>query len=183
MSAVFLVGFMGAGKSSVGLALADRLGWPFEDLDSRIERDLGCSIAEIFRASGEAEFRRLEREMLQKVLQELTGDAGRVVGLGGGAFAQSENAALLESSGVLTIFLDAPAEELWRRCVKQAQDQGLERPLLQSFEQFRKLFESRLGSYRKAVVRIETGGRTVTEIVNEISEMSSLKNLHSEKEG
>jgi shikimate kinase len=168
--AVFLVGFMGAGKSSVGRALGKKLNCAFEDLDDRIERTEGRTIAEIFRASGEAEFRRVERHALRQVLEELVSDEIRVVGLGGGAFVQRENAELLGARGVLTVFLDAPVEELWQRCVKQAGEQGLHRPLLQSLEQFQKLFDSRRDRYLRASLRIETGGRTVDAIAREIAE-------------
>ena len=122
--AVVLVGFMGAGKSSVGAALSRHLGWPFEDLDERIQARAQRSIEQIFRQSGEAEFRRMEHEALRSLVGELSGSA-RIVALGGGAFTQEKNAALLEEAGLSTIFLDAPAEELFRRCQLQA----LERPV------------------------------------------------------
>src|SRR5579862_7206074 len=92
--AVVLVGFMGAGKSSVGAALSRRLGWPFEDLDERIQAREQRSIEQIFRESGEAEFRRLEHQALRSLVGEL--DSAKVVALGGGAFAQAINASLLE---------------------------------------------------------------------------------------
>src|ERR1700722_16870699 len=123
--AVFLVGFMGAGKSSVGRSLARRLGWSFEDLDDRIEAHARRSVPEIFRDLGETEFRRLETTSLRELLSEL-GAGPRVVALGGGAFAQPENAALLEHAGVPVIFLDGSAEELFRRCEQERRG----RPLL-----------------------------------------------------
>lgn len=181
--AIFLVGFMGAGKSSVGRALAGSLNFEFEDLDDRIERIEGRSIAEIFRTAGEAEFRRIERKALRQILQELAGGEMKVVGLGGGAFVQPENAEQLESAGVLTVFLDAPVAELWQRCVKQAEEQGLSRPLLQSAEQFGLLCDQRRSSYIKATLRIETGGRTVAEIAREIAEVMKNQKLGREKEG
>ena len=182
---VFLVGFMGAGKSSVGRALGEKLNCAFEDLDDRIERSEGRAIAEIFRVSGEVEFRRGERTALRRVLEEFAADKTRVVivGLGGGAFVQRENAELLGVSGVLTVFLDAPVEELWQRCLKQASKQGLSRPLLQSLEQFKKLFDGRRAGYLKASLRIETGGRTVDAVAREIAEAIRLKNRRPKKEG
>jgi shikimate kinase len=180
---VFLVGFMGAGKSSVGRALSQTLNCVFEDLDDRIERREGRSITEIFGTSGEIEFRRAEREALRQVLQELGAEEIRIVGLGGGAFVQAENAALLEADGVLTVFLDAPVKELWQRCVKQAKEQGLKRPLLQSLEQFQMLFESRRSGYLKAALRVETGGRKVAAIAREIAQAIRLKGLQLKKEG
>jgi shikimate kinase len=174
---------MGAGKSSVGRALGEKLNCAFEDLDDRIERSEGRAIAEIFRASGEAEFRRVERTALRTLLEGLASDETRNVGLGGGAFVQKENAELLGASEVLTVFLDAPVEELWQRCAKQASEQGLSRPLLRSLEQFKKLFDGRRAGYLKASLRIETGGRTVDAVARKIAEAIRLKNRRPKKEG
>ena len=183
MPAIFLVGFMGAGKSSVGRALGTRLQCGFEDLDDRIERRQGRSIAEIFRTSGEIEFRRMEREALLELLQELPGGETRVVGLGGGAFVQADNAALLKDAGVLTVFLDAPAKDLWQRCVSQAEKHELKRPLLQSVEQFRQLWERRRPHYLKAGLRIETSGRTVAAVAREIAAAIKPNRAQRAKEG
>ncbi len=159
-----MVGFMGAGKTSVGRSLGRRLGWDFEDLDDRIQARAGRSIAEIFRDLGEAEFRSLENTSLRELLGEL--DAGpRVVALGGGAYAQPGNAALLESAGVHVIFLDGSAEELFRRCEREQR----ERPLLQDVKQFRELYEQRRPSYLKASRRIETTGKQIDAIAAEVA--------------
>ncbi|MGE5052697.1 MAG: shikimate kinase [Acidobacteriota bacterium] len=174
--AVFLVGFMGAGKSSVGAALGRRLNWIFEDLDDRIERRERRTVAQIFRESGEPAFRRAERSALHDVLEGIHNQA-RVVALGGGAFVQSGNAELLKSSGVPIIFLDAPVEELWERCCRQANEAAAERPLLRSLEQFRELHEQRRANYSEASLTIETGGRTVDEIADEIAAKLGLKML------
>ncbi len=168
---------MGAGKSSVGRALGQRLNWVFEDLDDRIEARVGRTVAEIFRDSGEDEFRRAERAALEQVLGELRGGVARIVALGGGAFVQKENAALLEASSVPTIFLDAPVEDLWQRCCRQASESGAERPLLRSLEQFRRLCQTRRGSYSKATLKIQTGGRAVDAIAAEIAEKLGLKEI------
>jgi shikimate kinase len=167
---VLLVGFMGAGKSTVGRALAARLDCAFEDLDQRIERREGRTVPEIFRDSGEAQFRRAERAALRELLDELREGVKKVVAVGGGAFAQVKNAGLIEASGVPTVFLDAPVEELWRRCCEQARDQGTQRPLLNSLENFRKLYEARRPRYLKAAHRQETGGKDFNGIVAEIVE-------------
>ena len=176
-NAVFLVGFMGAGKSSVGIALGRQLNWSFEDLDDRIQRREGRTVAEIFRDSGEPEFRSAEHRALQHVLDELRGGQSRIIALGGGAFVQKNNAALLLASKVPTVFLDAPVDELWRRCCEQAQASGAERPLLGSPEQFRKLFTARHRHYAKAAVRIDTGNRAVEAIAAEIAKMLRLKKI------
>lgn len=168
---------MGAGKSSVGRALGERLNWVFEDLDDRIERREGRSIAEIFRDSGELEFRRAEREALREVLQELRRGASRIVALGGGAFVQERNARLLSDAGATTLFLDAPVEELWERCWRQANELGAERPLLGSKDQFRELHQVRRKKYSAASARFETAGRSVDVIADEIVKKLNLRKI------
>ena len=176
-SALFLVGFMGAGKTSVGQTLAEHLNWAFEDLDRRIERRERRTVPEIFRDSGESEFRRAEHDALREVLEEVRGGAVKVVALGGGAFVQDDNAALLKASGVLTVFLDAPVEELWRRCCHQSGTAEPERPLLRSMDKFRELHDTRRGSYLRASSKIQTGNRTLNEIAAEIVETLGLKKM------
>jgi shikimate kinase len=176
--AVFLVGFMGAGKTSVGRALAQRLNWIFEDLDDRIERREARTVPEIFRISGEPEFRRAERDALREVLEELKGSgAARIVALGGGAFVQPAIAALLDAARVPAIFLDAPVEELWRRCQEQAGMLGTERPLLGSRDRFAELYRTRREGYMQAARKIDTSGRGVETIAEEIASTLSEKKL------
>jgi shikimate kinase len=176
-TALFLVGFMGAGKTSVGRALAGRLNWTFEDLDERIERREQRTVSEIFRDSGEPEFRRAEHAALQSVLEEIRSGAVKIVALGGGAFVQEQNSALLRASGVPTVFLDARVEELWRRCCAQAKEAGTERPLLSSIDQFRQLYEARRPGYLRASLGVQTGHRTLDEIASEIAEALALKKI------
>jgi shikimate kinase len=162
--AVILVGFMGAGKSSVGRVLAEHLGWTFEDLDDRIERREKQRVAEIFRNTGEAGFRHAEHEALKELLQELRNGSEKVVALGGGAFVQESNIRLIEAANLPTIFLDAGVEELWGRCQRQSEKEEMERPLLGGVEGFRKLYEKRRPHYLRASLRQETGGKAVAEI-------------------
>jgi shikimate kinase len=168
LRAVVLIGFMGAGKSSVGRAVGEELAWTFEDLDERIERRERRKVAEIFRDSGEAEFRRAESAALKEMLSELRTGTERIVALGGGAFVEEENVRLIEAGGVSTVFLDAGVEELWQRCRQQALRQEIERPLLSSMERFRELYEARRPHYLKASLRQETGGKTVAEVAAEV---------------
>ncbi len=177
LRAVILIGFMGAGKSSVGRALSDQLGWTFEDLDERIERREQRKVPEIFRDSGEFEFRRAEHSALRDLLKELHAGAERIVALGGGAFVQERNARLIEAGKVPTVFLDADAEELWRRCREQTEQQGMERPLLGSLEGFRELYKARRPHYLKASFRQETGGKTVEQIASEVIQVLGLDQL------
>jgi shikimate kinase len=169
--AVFLVGFMGAGKSSAGRALARQLDWLFEDLDERIQAREQRSIEQIFRESGEPEFRRAEQDALGELLAEL-GPSPRVVALGGGAFARAENRALLERAGAPVVFLDAPVEELFRRCQQERQ---VERPLRRDPEQFRRLYEARRPHYLAASLRIETGGKEIDTVAAEVARALGLE--------
>ena len=162
--AIFLVGFMGAGKTSVGKILARRLGWVFEDLDHRIEAREGRTVEQIFRESGEADFRRIETAALRELLEGL-GSAHRVVALGGGAFPQPENAALLGPPDLASVFLDGPVEELFRRCHKQ----DVDRPLRGTLEGFQQLYQLRRPLYMKATVYVDTCGKDVEAVANEVS--------------
>ena len=167
---MFLVGFMGAGKSSVGRVLAQRLQWLFEDLDDRIERRERRTVPQIFRSAGEQEFRRAEQDALRELLEELrSGGAARIVALGGGAFVQPANAALLKAARVPIVFLDAPVEELWQRCQRQAGTQATERPLLSSIARFAELYRARREAYLRATQRIETAGRTIEAVAEGIA--------------
>jgi shikimate kinase len=177
VSIVFLVGFMGAGKSTVGRALGRQLNWLFEDLDDRIERAEKRRVAEIFRDSGEPDFRRAEHAALRQVLEEHKGGVARVVALGGGAFVQKENAKLLQSAGVPTVFLEAPVDELWQRCRSEAEKNGTQRPLLSAFDEFRKLYRVRRKNYAKAMVRVETGDREIDAVTAEIVRRLGLKEI------
>ncbi|HTR68209.1 MAG TPA: shikimate kinase [Terriglobales bacterium] len=167
---IFLVGFMGAGKSTVGQALGNLLGWPFEDLDNRVEAREGRAIERIFAESGEPEFRRAEREALAELLAEADGSS-RVVALGGGAFVQAENAALISQSGALVVFLDGTADELYERC-RQGQP---ERPLRRSLEHFRQLYAARRPHYLKAALHVETGGKDIETVAAEVASKLGLR--------
>ena len=176
-TAIFLVGFMGAGKSSVGRALGLSLNWNFEDLDDHIQRREGRSVAEIFRQSGERHFRQSEHDSLKQILADLSASAGRIIALGGGAFIQQNNAEMLEEAKFPIVFLDAPVGELWRRCSQQAAECGFERPLLQNEEQFRRLYEDRRPGYSKASLMVDTSNRSVDAIAKEIVEKLDLKKI------
>ena len=163
--AIFLVGFMGAGKTTIGRALSESLGWRFEDLDDRIRAREHRSIPEIFAQSGEAEFRRSELAALRELLEEVRFGPPTIAALGGGAFVLQEVADLLEAAGGVTIFLDAPVEELWRRCSAD----GVARPLLRQKSDFEQLYQNRRPYYLRARLRVETGSRAIQEIVEQIT--------------
>jgi shikimate kinase len=175
-NAVFLVGFMGAGKTSVGRALGQQLNWLFEDLDDRIERCEGRTVPDIFRDSGESEFRRAEHAALQGLLEEVRRGASVVVALGGGTFAQDQNHNAIQASGIWTVFLDAPLPELWNRCTNQAES-GTKRPLQTSKSKFRETYNARLEYYRTASQKVETAGKEVEAIAAEIARTLGLKKI------
>ena len=160
---VLLVGFMGAGKTSVGKMLAEQLHWRFVDLDDLVVAREGRSIAQIFEQAGESGFRSRESAALQELLSELKSSGEAVVALGGGALSQPANQAAIEKSGFASFFLTAPIEQLFQRCVSQ----GLQRPLLKDLSAFSELFLSRLPQYSSAV-RIETLNRTIAEVCSEV---------------
>ncbi len=168
--AVFLVGFMGAGKTSVGQELAARLGWRFVDLDDRVEARERKSVAEIFRDLGEAAFRKAETLALRELLDELDHERPTVAALGGGAFVQDENAWLLAEAGDPMVFLDAPYEVLHQRCSPQ----GASRPLFLDEARFRELYETRRPHYLRAQLRVETTHQTVPQVATEIVERLKL---------
>jgi shikimate kinase len=176
--AVFLVGFMGAGKTSVGRALSRHLGWRFEDLDDRIQAREGRTVPEIFQQSGEAGFRQAERAALMDVLQQQTSGPPLIVALGGGAYAQEEIAALLAESGAMTVFLDASPDELWRRCATDV----VERPLRREEKEFRRLYDVRRPRYLQATLKVETSGRAIAEIVHEMASLLKLDHRVSGQE-
>jgi len=159
--AVFLVGFMGSGKSSVGQELARRLGWDFVDLDARIECRERQTVPEIFRDRGESGFRLAESSALRDLLSEPL-ERSRVVALGGGAFVQERNRELLRQWP--SVFLEAPVSELWQRSLTD----GVERPLREDPEQFARLYAERLPFYRQASVVVETTGKRLASICVEI---------------
>jgi len=169
--AVFLLGFMGAGKTSVGQALARRLHWRFVDLDQRIEMREGQTIAEIFARSGEEAFRRLETAELRAVLAELGQGAPAVVALGGGAPLREENAALLAACSAPQVFLDAPFEVVRQRC----RETVAARPLFGEEEPARRLYEARRPHYLKAQFRVDTVSRSVEQVAADIARALALE--------
>lgn len=164
VSLVCLVGFMGAGKTSVGRLLSRRLGWSFDDLDDRIVAQEGRSIAEIFRDSGEEAFRHAETAALRALLDG-PASSRRIIALGGGAIAEAENAQLLQAAGAAVVFLDAPVEELFRRCEREARS----RPLRRDLQQFRELYDQRRPFYATALCRIDTSAKDLETVAAEVA--------------
>lgn len=168
MGNIILTGFMGTGKSSVGKELALRLNYRYIDLDALIVAEAGISINEIFTRDGETAFRAIEA----RLLSSLKGEENMVLSTGGGAVIAGENRRVLRELGMV-INLVAPAEEILLR-LRHEHD----RPLLnndKSLERIRALIAHREPFYADADVRIETCGKTVAGIVDEI--LISLKRI------
>jgi shikimate kinase len=157
---IFFVGLMGAGKTTVGRAVARRLGRPFFDSDHEIEARTGARIPVIFELEGEAGFR--ERE--SQVIAELTAREAIVLATGGGAVLRPENRALLHERG-LVVYLRANPHDLWLRTRKDKN-----RPLLQTEDPKAKLealYSERDPLYREcAHFIVETGRPSVNGLVN-----------------
>ena len=145
---IYLVGFMGSGKSTIGRLLAERIGWRFVDLDAEIEAAERMRIVDIFETRGEAEFRRVEREKLREYVRWIECGRPAVLALGGGAIVQPENYALIENNGV-AIWLDCPFETVRRRV-----ETASHRPLARDPVGFAQLYETRRESYARADYRI-----------------------------
>ena len=160
---IYLLGFMGSGKTTVGGLLARELGWPFIDLDSTLEAGQGMSIREIFEHSGEPFFRELERA----ALTEVSKTSPAVIALGGGTFVQEPNAKFIRETGGATVWLDCPVDMLELRC------QGLTtRPLFRDSLSFQQLYLQRLPHYQQAEFRVATGGKAPQEVVSQILQLS-----------
>jgi shikimate kinase len=167
---VCLIGFMGAGKTTVGRGLAAQLHWNFVDLDDAIESFERASISDIFSRSGQASFRKSESEALRRVLE-----TGRreplVLAIGGGAFSKLENQQMLQAVRATIVFLSAPEEELWQRVNTQVE---VLRPLARDRVSFSQRLARRMPHFAKAHLAIETGGRSIAEVAQEIAERLGL---------
>lgn len=159
--AAVLIGFMGAGKSSVGRVVARRLGAELVDVDARIESAAGRNVGEIFASQGEEVFREMEKE----AIREAVSVPGRVVAVGGGAFLDPANRALLKGYAPV-VFLDASPETVIARLSRDAS-----RPLLQGGDRearVRELMDRRRPSYAEADVTVATDGLTVFQVAGRV---------------
>ena len=160
---IALLGLRGAGKSTVGEALARRLGVPFVELDTQVEKATGLSLGEIFQVHGEDYYRRAERQALERLLT----DAPQcVVATGGGIVTDPANFALLRGSAT-TVWLRAEPEDHWQRVIAQ----GDTRPMAdndRAFQDLRRILAEREPLYRQADVTVETSGRTTEQVTEEV---------------
>lgn len=162
MKNIFLTGFMGCGKTSVGRVLSERLGWTFVDLDQVIVDEAGTSIKEIFALQGEPAFRAIE----SRVLARIAALPAQVVSTGGGVVIAEANRAAMRNSGRI-VNLTATVEAIAARLTGDS-----ERPLLAgdaSADRIRGMLESREEFYADCDLRIDTTGRSVEAVADEIT--------------
>ncbi len=161
---IFLVGFMGAGKSTVGKILADKIGYEFLDEDKLIEDRAGTTIAEIFAEQGEPYFRDMESETTESLA---SGDK-QVIATGGGVVQRDRNWDAMKSNGI-TIYLKASVETIWERIKDDTT-----RPLLQvenPVETARELLSKRTPMYEKADIIVLTDNLTLEQAADEILDL------------
>lgn len=167
MKNIVLMGFMGAGKTTVGRKLAKALSWEFIDTDEWIEKEQGKKISDIFEESGETAFRDMETELL-KTLQKRNGHF--VLSIGGGMPVREENRALLQSLGTV-VYLKTSKEEIIRRV-----SGGKGRPLLAGGaleEKVTALMNARESIYKEtAQAEVVTDGKYPNGLVEELMELS-----------
>ena len=162
---IVLTGFMGAGKSTVGALLAERLGWRFMDTDALIEAQTRTTIAEIFAERGENAFRALETS----AVRDSAHVEHLVLALGGGAVeSEPTRNALANLDQACIVFLDAPLDVMVARCM--AQPNAAERPVLADRERLAKRLEGRLPHYRMAHLIVATRGLTPEAVADSILE-------------
>lgn len=157
---IYLVGFMASGKTTIGRALADRLGWQSEDIDDLIERRERLTIADIFAQRGEPYFRSVEKEIL-KLLQPLR---HVVIATGGGTFADPDNRALINFDGV-SVWIDVPLHELVQRIPLDGR-----RPLAANRAELERLYAARVETYQLAHVRVAAGSLPAPVVVDRVLE-------------
>jgi len=155
---IYLVGFMGAGKTTLAQALARRLDWRAEDVDALIEARERRSVVDIFARDGEPYFRSLERQVIFSLLPL----RHAVVATGGGTFVDPENRAAINADGV-SVWLDVPFEELLARIPPDGR-----RPLATDLTQMTRLYEGRRLAYEQAQIKLDAASLRTEELIEEL---------------
>lgn len=158
---VYLVGFMGSGKTTIARALAKRLDWRAIDIDHAVEQRERLPVADIFAKHGEPYFRIAERTALTEQL----GIRQAVVATGGGTFVDPQNRAMINADG-LSIWLDIPLERALSRVPADGR-----RPLAADRESFERLYHLRRAAYQHAHVRVDAGRQGVDALVEQLMDL------------
>ncbi len=159
---IFLTGYMGAGKSTIGRKLSFALGYRFVDTDKALEKHFKLKMSDIFSQKGEAVFRQEEERLIEKMAQRFN----YVVSTGGGTLTRTETFYTAQRAGLL-VYLKAPVEVLFERAIFSQKD----RPLLNTEDPetlFKKRFESREPYYSRADFTVETNDRSSEAVVKDI---------------
>jgi shikimate kinase len=143
---IYLVGFMGSGKTTIGRMYAEEIGWRFADLDDDIEAQQRASISDLFERFGEEEFRRIESDAIWKRIHLIRRGMPTVLALGGGAFTRSQNVEMLTDNGI-TVWIDTE---------------------LDVAELFERLYYERRSFYEKAEVHVHVRGDDSRDAVNQL---------------
>jgi XRE family transcriptional regulator, aerobic/anaerobic benzoate catabolism transcriptional regulator len=162
---IALLGVRGAGKSSVGRALANRRGVPFVEIDAQIEQAAGLKLGPIFEMHGEGYYRRLEREVLSRLLAR---NEPAIIATGGSIVNHRENFAMLKN-GACTIWLRARPEDHWNRVIEQ----GDERPMAENphaFSELKALLTARESLYAASNFVVDTSGKTIEQVVSAVAD-------------
>lgn len=169
MNKVYLIGFMGCGKTAIGKRLSFALRIPFYDMDKEIVKQQGMSIPDIFEKHGEPYFRNLETEFLKTFRNEFC-----IISTGGGVAMSEENQKIMRSTG-LVLFLNAAFSDIWMRIHKDKN-----RPIVQrsTKEEIENLYQVRYPTYKKtAHISVRTEGKTLKQITEYCAyQVNRLKN-------
>ncbi|MDD3270089.1 MAG: shikimate kinase [Syntrophomonadaceae bacterium] len=168
---IVLIGFMGTGKSSVGLKLAEKLKMKFVDMDREIEKVTGMSVSQLFRKYGEIRFRSEERLMAQKLGQQ----SNLVIATGGGVVLEDENIQLLRENGIMICLEASPADILARVSRKKGSRPLLKRDI--KIEDIENMLQAREHLYSCTTHRVNTSDKDLYTVVSDIQKI--IKQLES----
>jgi shikimate kinase len=162
---IYLVGFMGSGKTTVGRLVAEEIGWRFADLDDDIEHEQRTTITHLFSTVGEEAFRQIEHRALVRRIRRIQSGHPTVLALGGGTFTRDDNIELANDNGV-SIWIDATLDLVRSRVAGSTH-----RPLAKDQERFEKLYNDRRHSYSRADYRIAVTENNSPDVAAQILDL------------